>query len=441
MKTKLVLKGTNTQEEKLVIALQLRPKENKVDIYTFPEADVTDEFEQQLMQEWRNGSEVSFPENHTHIERELAVTESLLPEDILVERTDIINRAQTEWHFIVLSSKLNEVYETELGELKEKVDQLSAYSSDVWNDLKGFWAKVQDQVRDRNLFREHANALRDNTNVLFGRLKELRAALDAEFQNLSQTAHDSFIESLQTIEQRANEGGKLSSIFDELKSLQHKFREAKLTREHRSLVWERLDGAFKMVKEKRFGSSANNESSAMERLQRRYNGLINAIEKMERSIDRDRKDLEFQRRKIADTDGQLEAQIRQAKIKMIEERIRSKEEKFGEMNQTKVELEGRIEAQKTKDAKRAERNKIEDAKRAAKQKIAAEIKNAEVARESDSEKLEKAASAISQKAKKKAATEAPATVTTEALIDNAVATAAALPNNTTSSSPSNSEEE
>jgi hypothetical protein len=394
MKTKLVLWGSNATEEKILIAMQLRPEDNKVDIWTFPEAVATDEFARQLLGEWRNDVEVAFPESATHLERELSMAENLLPEEIKVERGDIIQRAQTEWHFVVLSSKLNEVYQTELNELKLKVEGLKSFSNDAWSDLKSFWSKVQNQVRERNLLKDHADTLRDNTNSLFSKLKELRSALDEEFRQTSQGHYDKFMTTLADLEKRAAEGVRLPALFDELKELQRNFRGIKLTRDHRAKIWERLDATFKTVKEKRFGPNANNESSALDRLNRRYNGLLNAIEKMQRSIARDEDDLNFQQRKIDSSDGQLEAQIRQAKIKMTKERIRSKSEKLEEMLQTKAELEKRIAVQKEKESKRQRQEEVAAAKFAAKEKIAQEIAAAVVARKDDDDKLEKAAEAI-----------------------------------------------
>ena len=394
MKTKLVLWGSNDQDERMLIALELRSKENKVNIYTFPEPKVTEEFNQKMMQEWRDGNSVEFPEGYASFESELTVTESILPENVKVERGDLVQRAQTEWHFIVLSSKLNATYLSELDQFKEKVDQLERFDQPIWDGLKQFWNKVQEQVKERNLFKEHADSLRDNTNALFAQLKELRSKLDEEFKQKSQENLESFMAKLEGIDQKIKDGLRLQSIFEDLKKLQREFRETKFTKDHRSKVWQKLDGAFKIIKEKRFGAKGDDKSPS-ERLNRRYDGLLAAIEKMERSIKRDRDDLEFQNRKIARTDGQLEAQIRQAKILMIEERIKSKEEKLGEMQQTKLELEKRIEQQKVKDEKRLEKQKLEEAKKAAEQKIAEEIKNAAAARELDSDKLNKAAEAIS----------------------------------------------
>lgn len=355
MKTKLVLWGTNAQDERVLIAMQLRAADNKVDVWTFPEAIATPDFAQKMLNEWRNSAiELDFPEGFTHSERELTVTESILPDDIKVERGDIVQRAQSEWHFIVLSTKLHESYKSEIAEIQDKVTQLTEYSGEVWDSLKGFWNKVQEQVKDRNLFREHAEVLRDTTNGLFDQLKQMRTSMSNEFEENSKTLYNQFNNVLDEIEKKVEIGiQRFPEIFEDLKKTQASFRDKKLTRDHSNEIWNRIDNMFKTVKEKKFGTNAINDNSAGDRLTRRYEGLIGAIDKMQESIDRDRDELDFQTKRANSSQGQLEVQIRQAKINMILERIKSKEEKLGEMMATKTEVEGKMNSFKEKEAKKA----------------------------------------------------------------------------------------
>ena len=110
MRRKLVLWGSNAKDEKMLVALELLEKENVVHIYTFPESIATQELDDNLSKKWKDDIEVEFPAGYTKIERKLSVSDSLLPDDIKVERPDLITRAQAEWHFVVLSSKLYGMY-------------------------------------------------------------------------------------------------------------------------------------------------------------------------------------------------------------------------------------------------------------------------------------------------------------------------------------------
>ena len=106
-----------------------------------------------------------------------------------------------------------------------------------------------------------------------------------------------------------------------------------------------------------------------------------AIDKMESSVGRDIEELNFQNGKVNTSFGQLEAQIRQAKVAMIEERVRSKKEKLTEMYATKTELDRKMEQLQEKEKRKADEMLKEDAKKAAQEKIANEIAAANAARE------------------------------------------------------------
>lgn len=404
MRSRIVLWGENEKDEKVLIALELLAAENVVDIHVFPESQATELFYNLMMNEWRNGNDVEFPENHEVIQRPLTAADSLLPDSLKVARADVISRAQTEWHFVVLSSKLYQAYKSELEDLKERVEGLTKYDGGLWEELKGFWGKVQQQMRDKNLFREHINYLKEETNGLFDKLKEHRKTLDDKLKVKSEEASQKIEETLNDIEAKIEKGLGLKPLFQDLKDLQNRFKDADLIRKDRNRLRKQIDKAFKVIKEKRFGDSSSNSDNKLSRIQRRYDGLVKAISKMKSSIGRDKKDIEFEERRISSTDGQLEAQIRTAKLKMIKERIDSKQEKLDEMLKIEENLVKQINAEKEK-IEKAE--KLAAATEEAKERIAEEIAEEKAQRKEEEEDLKKAAEEIkASKTEKKSKTKA-----------------------------------
>ncbi|MCP9235605.1 hypothetical protein [Lewinella sp. JB7] len=397
MRNRIAVWGRDAQEKRVLITIELQVEDNIVRIHTFPEKVVTDEVYTAFMDKWRKGEDAEgLPEPDRVIARELSVTESLLPDDLRAEQTDMVVRAQTEWHFNVLSEKLAQTYRSELAEMEDRIDRAGAYSSELWNQAKAFWQKVQSQLQDKTLMREQGNELRKRSDAVFAKLKELRQAVNAQYEEESKKQKAKFAGLLEDVEKRIGEGTHLNKVFQELRELQRKFHGVKFTKNDRDEVYARIDAAFKQVKEKRgqgTGDGAGAAAAATSRNESRYQGLLKAMDRMQKSIARDEEDLKFERRRIERTDGQLEAQIRQAKILMIESRIKSKNDKLADMVKTKSMLEARIEKDKKRAEKQARKQAERQAKEAARAKIAADMANRNLSPEEEA-KLAAAAAAI-----------------------------------------------
>ena len=391
MKKRIALWGKNASEEKVLITFELLEKENQVKNLIFAESVITETLYKSIEQEWTREKEVALPETIAEITSDLKITEGMVPEGYSLVKEDSIKRTQTEWHFVVLSSKLSSAFYDELEDIKEKVESLTGYDRQEWNRLSDFWKKVQDRIHNRDLLRDHANNLKGDVNDLFAKLKGMRSEFEKDFKEQSAEAQGFFMEKLTSIEERVAKDARLQGLFDELKDLQRKFKDAKLTKGHRGQIWKKLDNAFKIVKEKKYGDKGGKSNNTLERIERRYQGLMSALNKMKSSVGRDEAEMSFQSRRADNSDGQLEQQIRQAKIAMIEERLNSKKVKLDDMLKTQADLEKKIKKLKEKEAHQA---KVNEAKAKVKENIAEEVKANQAQMAEKDAKLRKAAEKI-----------------------------------------------
>lgn len=387
MKKKIVISGVDADDKPVFVALELQEQRNKVIRYTFEGDLATDDQYDQLMQHWRTDSEETapFPEGCRREELDLSMTENLLPEEIKTKDSAILQRMQTEWHFAVLASKLHQAYQQELEELRERVEALTSYDAKIFDALKEFWDKVQTQSRERNIFKGQADNLRKGADELFDKLKQLRERVKEEFESTSKTVFDEFAEALDEIENMINSGGaKVNQAFERLKGLQKRYHNARLTNVHRNSIWDRIDAAFKAAKERKFGPDANSGDTDS-RFQKRIDGLNQTIKRISDGVRRDESDLEYETRRLDQTEGQLEAQIRTTKIKMIEARLAEKRIRLEELEKIKAGVEKQKEQALAKEAKRnqkdAERKLAQEARQTAKNAIEEKIRSGETASE------------------------------------------------------------
>ena len=381
MRTRLVVWGTNAEDQKVLIGISLLADENKIELVAIPVRDCTEEFYNRMMNEWREGADLQFPESVERRSLELTVSESILPEDFRVERSDVIQRAQMEWHFLVLSTKLYRNFKSELEDVAHKIRHLEGYDKATWDDLKSLWDSIQKHSFDKNIIRDHADSLREKSNALFEELKKLRSSVEQELISKSSAILDSFNSKIEEIHNRINTGGVLKIIFDDLKRIQEEFRSQNMVKEDRNTLIKKLDQAFNAVRDKRSGApgvrqDGDKSQGASDRLNARLEGLDQDIKKIEKSIDFDKKDIDFENKRIASSTGQLEAQIRVAKIKMIEDRMKSKQEKLDELLKIKSSLLKSSEALKKKEEKRQRKFEEKQSQKLEEEKIRAKYEEA-----------------------------------------------------------------
>ena len=359
MKTRFALwailpaKEEETAEVKRLIALELRPNDDQYDVWILDETNSSEQTFQALNTTWVKGKEAQLPtETAEHQTKPLRASEEFLFGGFETEQKDMASRIVTEWLFICASHKAFLNYCSEVEELKQRITNLNSYDRALFEELKAFSTRVQEQVQERNIFKEQSDKLRETINLLFDDLKLLRAEQESTMNEEFKKAMATMAAKLDLLEEQLNSGkANLAAHFNELKEAQVQMHELKLGRDHRKLIIERLDTLFNKNKELRFGSKTKEggalnhkpAESFADHLAKRIEGLQKAINSMQESVDRDLGENENLEKRIKSGNAtQMEAQLRQAKASLVQERVKSKQLKLDDMNATMQDLQKQL---------------------------------------------------------------------------------------------------
>lgn len=358
MKDKIALWGTDERDNDVLIALRLRVNDNCVDIWTFPKNKIDHHIAEAMVREWDKIDPDNLPQPHNHLIQDMGQP-SLLPDHLRTADTDIISRTEKEWFVRVLSTKLKAKLIAEIEQLQAQTDALNDYDKDVWDLVQSYWTKVGLHFQSRDLNREDAGILRDRLNACFNKLKSLRKEDNSRHdQEAKANANALNAELAKLSAQIAQKNANIKNLFEQLKKLQERAIQVRLTKDQRNELRDQIDHAFEAIRNAR-------KQSRHDYYQNRITGLKDVIAKMEKSIAYDEKELKFQQSRFHQMSGQLEIQLREAKMQLTQSQLAGKVEKLNEMRTTLNQVLAEVE----REAKRDETAKAKEYKEAKRQKL------------------------------------------------------------------------
>ncbi len=328
MLSRFTATGVTADDKEVLLAYELKAEEFKVNLFIIPKKSLKGDALLLLEKNWVEGEAFEFPKGTKEVAPKLQGEESILPADIRSEESGKIRTKQNEWAYTLLTAKLWESYLLELEELKKKGAELTHYDRQLFDDSKSFWERVLEHRKERDISQESLDKIKDDVNSVFEKLKTFRKTENAEFEASSAKLRDEVIAKLETLRSRVNEKANFKALQEEHKNVQNESRRNRYSKSDDALVRKNLDSVFQYINEQR--NLFFNDLNA-----NRIKGLNEVIDKMELSLSRDKKDLEYMNQKLTSNKiSSLEMQLIKVKQNMLNETMSSKEEKLKDIRAT-----------------------------------------------------------------------------------------------------------
>lgn len=321
------------KDEKILIALELNTQTLQVEIKSILSTFLPNNIGDKILNNWVAGEDVEFPAE-TIISHSSFTDESILPNNIKVDgKSGAIRQLQNEWSYLLLSIKLFEQFSLQLDEIKLKAAELKTFNNDLFEEAKQFWESVLEYRKEKEISQDKLNVIKSEINLVFDHLKHLKDNMLKEKDENSERIKKSVDEQLSVVISKLDEKTvHFKSLMDELRNIQNKLKSQDVKREIKNTLFDNIQTCFEKVKTKRDEVLGGGNNSRLE-------GLKQVADRMLKSLELDKKDLDYNQKKLDIANNKLEQQLREAKMKVLIDKIESKEEKLKDINLTLSKLE------------------------------------------------------------------------------------------------------
>lgn len=339
MNTRLVLWGEIGTDRKALVALYLDEVAAKIHIYALPKEEVTKEIQDALFVEWKNGGEFSFPANALHWEID-ANSDSILPEEVKVDRVDIVLQSQHKWGKKLMSSKINQLLTDEVKLLEEKTAVLAEYEQAAWDRAKTQWEKIASYQKKNEISWEQTMVLKDKINTIFEALKAIKRINNENEDQANVALIKKYEKQIEELQSKLIYNDQWKYIFDELKKIQAELKDASLRWNHKRNIYNHINVVFDDLRKYRM-------TEVVSKTQDRILQLNKILKGLKDSIARDNESYQQQVEKMQHyTRGKLSVEELQQRFGNILERTKEKETKADGIQQTIVQLKAQIDKEK-----------------------------------------------------------------------------------------------
>lgn len=348
MQQHLVLWGDIGTDRKALLAIYLDEENHKVHVYAFPREIADKELQDNLFL-WKNGGNYDFPADAIHWELD-ANGESVLPEEVRVDKPEFITRAQEQWTKKLMSTRFYKVFHEEIDLLKQKMDANKEYQQELWDAAKLQWDKITTYRKNNDLTWEQTDSLKNNINTIFDTLKAIKRIDVEKTSEHTQKLFKSLIKKIDEQQARLIYNDEWNSIFDKLKNIQSEIKDATLRWEEKRKLFDKINDVFDTLRKYR-------KSEFVNRTKERITQLTKTIEGLQQSIDRDNENQNLQIEKLAIyTKGKLSVDEMKKRFNIITDKVSEKEQKIKNIQKTIQQLHKELQ-------KDEEKTQIHDAKK------------------------------------------------------------------------------
>ena len=361
MNTRLVMWGEIGTDRKALITFNLEEESAKIHIYAFPRENVTKEIQDALFVEWKNGGEFTFPETALHWEID-ANSDTILPENMKVERLDTVLQSQHKWGKKLMSSKINQLLSDEVKLLEEKASVVAEYDQTLWDKAKAQWDKIASYQKKSEISWEQTSVLKDKINTVFEALKAVKRINNENDDQANAVLVKNYYKRIEELQSKLIYNDQWKYIFDELKKIQAELKDATSLRwNHKRNLYNQVNAIFDDLRKYRMTEVISKTKDRITQLSKILDGLKD-------SIARDNESYQMQVDKMQHyTRGKLSTEELQTRFGFILERTKEKETKAEGIKQTIAQLKNDIEKEKKQQQEREEQRIKKEQEEAAKQ--------------------------------------------------------------------------